>query len=530
MIAVNPSSSTPRPSPSHPSPSVPRSGFRPAGMLAITCLAGALSFVLATRPLPEAAAATAADPTPSGDSGELGAAKPDPSEPPAAQAQAQAQASGADSSAADAPLAEAAQPRRTLRVVGLGWELLAPIVLSNDGLERGDQPLAEAERLDLSASVAHDISELEVRLARGGLSEDGADLALLPLPAFVASYERLRALDPQVFFVLGWSRGRDALAAEDALLLRSAPPRGRVELVGSAGQSATMLGLFALDELGVEASQVELVAPSRDGSARARLRAVERASTVATASFGHGVSVDNRDLVLTSADAPHLIPLVAIAPGSFIRAHTDELSGFTRAWLAGTELLASDAPAAARRIAEESGAPEAVALLNAIAYLEYGSLADAARVAGLSGRDALSLEHLFMRSWQLWRGVGVLSTPAPERAPLANSVLERVVLGQGSARIVEAEPPERSGERLLLVRDLPAGASVDHEQLIETLGLLAGIFARGELELRVHRDKAASEAIVAEAVERFGLDAERVRVGPRLRKRAPAVRIQVYVP
>ncbi len=87
-------------------------------------------------------------------------------------------------------------------------------------------------------------------------------------------------------------------------------------------------------------------------------------------------------------------------------------------------------------------------------YLSFADLADAVRLAGLSGRSAVSLELLFQRNWALWREVGVLSTPAPEHAPLANSVVARVALGEGAPTIFGHAQARRSGERLVLVHRL----------------------------------------------------------------------------
>ncbi len=58
---------------------------------------------------------------------------------------------------------------------------------------------------------------------------------------------------------------------------------------------------------------------------------------------------------------------------------------------------------------------------------------------------------------------------------------------------------------------------------------MAGSFARAQLELRVRKDKQASRRIVAEAIERYDLDPDHVRVGPRIRGRE-AASIRVLAP
>ncbi|PRQ07519.1 hypothetical protein [Enhygromyxa salina] len=502
--------------------------FRPIGLVTVTLITGGLVALLATHPLPEAQA----DP-PSEEADESDAATTDPtkSDTPSATTAANKSdtpaAATSDAAANTDPAPAELTPRRPLRVVGLGWELVAPGLIANDGLSPGENSSFRSAGLDVEFSVALTASEIETQLARGGGDDDGADVAVMPLPTFVASYEHLRALSPEVFFVVGWSRGRDALAANDPKLLTEKPPQGKLELVGYAGQTATMLSLFALDEIGVDTANVALVSATGDKAKDAKLRAVERSLTSPVANSGS--TIDARDLVLSSADAPRLIPMVAVAPASFVRGNTNDLARFGRTWLAGAERFGADVPEAARRISREPGAPEAVVLLEVMGYVAFADLADGARLAGLSGRGAVSIEVLFQRSWGLWRDVGVLSTPAPEHAPLDNSVIARVALGEGAPLIAGQATPKRSGERLILVHRLPEGATIDEAALVEELGFLAGTFERAQIELSVRKDKPANERIIAEAIERFDLEPEHVRVGPRIRSRESAS-IRVLVP
>ncbi|HSO34878.1 MAG TPA: hypothetical protein VLT33_20255, partial [Labilithrix sp.] len=117
---------------------------------------------------------------------------------------------------ADAGAAEAATPKpveRPLRVASLGWELVAAGVAltAPDGGPTG--PL-----LELAPEATLDA--VEARLARGGNDPVGADIAVLPLPAFVLAYDRLRALDPRAFVVVGFSRGREEVHAAAGALLK----------------------------------------------------------------------------------------------------------------------------------------------------------------------------------------------------------------------------------------------------------------------------------------------------------------------
>lgn len=474
------------------------SKFRPLGFVIVSGLAVALGTVLTLRPLPEARAVTVESET------EIAiddAARDEVVAAPSSEAVEQVAA------------APALAPERPLRVTALGWELLGPAVIANDGLTPGAASQFSQAGLAVELTIAKTSDELAAQLARGGGSTEGADVALLPLPTFVASYEQLRALAPEVFFVIGWSDGRDAIAAERAKLLTEGPTNASsIALVGAPGQPATLLGLFALEQAGVDLDRVELIPAHDDRAKHATLRAIERTQANI---------VDARDLVLTSADAPRLIPMVAVAPAGFVHGNTDALARFTRVWLAGVDQLGADVPDAARRIAAQPGAPEAVALLERMGYVSFADLADAVHLAGLSGRGAVSLEVLFQRTWSLWREVGVLSTPAPEHAPLDNLVLASVALGEGAPVVLNHAQPSRAGERLVLVHCVPPDAALDEEALVDEIGFLAGSFVRAEIELSMRRDKQAPRRdlkIIAEAIERYDLDANHVRTGPRIRK------------
>src|SRR5262249_32300007 len=126
-----------------------------------------------------------------------------PSVPPAAGSAIPASASGS----ASAPMAEAGPAKlmeRPLRAVTLGWDPAAPAVLANGGLDPTEASDFTAAGVTTHVRPMEAMSAIEGALARGGGDKDGADVAVVPFSDLVASYERLRALSPEVFFVVGW--------------------------------------------------------------------------------------------------------------------------------------------------------------------------------------------------------------------------------------------------------------------------------------------------------------------------------------
>lgn len=414
---------------------------------------------------------------------------------------------------------EGATPEKPepLRVVALGWEVLAPGVLANGGMEAGEGSRFLEAGLDVTFAAVSDAEQVEVRLGRGGKDDKGADVALLPLPAFVASYERLRALSPQVFFVVAWSRGRDAMVGDAALLLH--PPRGEVRVSGAAGSSEALLALFALDQAGVSPTRVRLV--DDDPKKRAGLEAVQRRKSR---------ELDARRLVMSTADATHLVPVVAVAPTGVVERRRAALVRWSRTWMNGARTLAADPAEAARQLAAQKSAPEAVDLIDALGWLEFTDLHGAASAAGLSGRGAVNLDALFHRTWGLWREVGLLTTPPPERVPLSATVIADLAREGTTPAPKPGRTVPRGEADTLLVHTMP-GRRLDADgesELVTEVGFLAGVFSRSTLEVWIPRSPEAAERVAHHAAERFGLAEGRVVVrGDKDRKAGVAAVITV---
>ena len=412
-----------------------------------------------------------------------------------------------------------------LRVVGLGWEILAPGILANDGATPGPSSHFEEVGLTVTFDAVTDVEDLQRRLGRGGHDEAGADIALLPYPEFVAAYERLRALSPQVFFVVGWSRGRDVVLAErpDAL---QRPVGKDVVLEGAPGRASTLLGLFALDRAGVPMQHVTLhePAPASDGSPRARrsttLQAVQR-------SHANPSALDARKLVLSTAEATHLVPIVAVAPAGQLERRHAAMVAWSRGWLHGVDMVHADPTHAARRVAESEHAPEVVDLIDGLGWIAFASVGDNARMSGLAGRSALHLDTLFARTWDLWRSVGVLTTPAPELAPLRTEVVAEVAVrddGRHHAAPERTDTVPRASAQPLLVVPLELDLSdmaAEHDLQTE-MAFLAAVFSRSELRLAIARNPRAAQRLATRARERHGLRQDRIVTERRPRAKTTA--------
>jgi hypothetical protein len=438
---------------------------------------------------------------------------------PAPDAGAASAAAGATADAGPLKLMD-----RPLRIVALGWDLAAPAVLANRGLDAGEAGDFSAAGVATSIKPVEAMSGVEGALARGGADREGADVAVIPFSELVASYERLRALSPEVFFVVGWSRGREALVStRDALPSSADKPDGKpgdklsVPMIGALGEAATFLGLFALDENGVPPGAVHLLVPGTKPD-DPPLAAVDRDAPAEAA---------RHTILLTTADASRLVPFVAIAQRGLLEKHGKALAAWARVWLEAEKKLDSDPPAAARAIAAAPGAPEPIALLKRLGEIAPASLADNARAFGLSGRGALTLEVLFQEAWRIWRGAGALATPAPDAAPIDGSLIASLVRAHPELATPALAPKPRPAPsnvdaiKAIVTYRQPEG-KVDDDALLTATGILADVFERSWLRVVVTKngsvDAAATKHFVDAVEQRFDLAPGRLLPG----KKAPA--------
>lgn len=452
---------------------------------------------------------------------------------PTASASASASAPTASASAplpsasASAPPVDAGPAKlmdRPLRVVALGWDLAAPAVLANGGLDGAPTSDFAAVGVDVRVAEVESLGGVESALARGGADKDGADIAVIPFCSLVSSYEQLRALRPEAFFVVGFSRGREALVStKDTLPGAEVDIKKGISMVGAAGDPATFVGLFALDANGVPPSAVRLVAAGSAKPDDPPLAAVDRSLIPADGA--------RRNILLTTADASRLVPFVAVAQHGLVEKHGPALAALARVWLEGAKKLADDPPAAARQISSAAGAPEPIALLKRLGNVTPASLADNARLVRLSGRGAMSLEALFHESWRLWRGAGVLATPAPEPVPVSASVIATLVRDNPSL----AAPPKTAWKgasanvdtlKPLLTFKQPEG-KLDEPALLGRAAFLADVFERSALRVAVAKgggvDGAATKKLIEGVEQRFDVAPGRVVAGKKVVGKAAGV-------
>lgn len=447
-------------------------------------------------------------------------------------AQAPVADSGADAGADAAGLAasaDAAAPKddKPLRVASLGWELVA------SGVALAPPPGGPTSPGGPTVELAPESSldAVEARLARGGADPQGADVAILPLPAFVASFERLRALEPRAFLVVGFSHGREELHARPGALLKAPPAADEVKLVAlgpatatdataraGGSESATLLGLFALDLLGVAPARTAFVAPG-----------TPEGKSAAFAALVKGVP-DERPRAFSTADASRLIPIVAVAPKALIDAREGAVREWSKAWLDGLARAKTDVPGIARRLAAKDaiplaagvgGAPEALVLVERLGQLESAGLDQQASLVGPLAKGPVTLEALTLRTWQLARGAGITAAAAPEALPIDARVVAAIAPAPKDVPPAK-DPPGADGDAGAAFGPLPVGTvghvayravEGDADKVASQIAFLGAVFERAVFQITAKGgDKAARE--IAAAAHAKGVAAARLSVAP----------------
>lgn len=398
----------------------------------------------------------------------------------------------ADAAAAAEAAAPTAPAEKPIRVAALGWELVAA------GVDMKSPAVELAPETTLDA--------VEARLARGGNDSQGADIALVPLPAFVASYERLRALEPKVFLVVGFSRGREEVHTNAGALLKAPPGADEVKLVAlgpatsadanmkqAGSESATVLGLFALDLLGVAPARIRMIPAGSEAAKTAPFSAIVRGAS------------DERKLALSSSDASRLIPIVAIAPKGVIESRGKALDDWSKAWVEGLARAGKDAPGAARRLATKDnvtfaagvgGAPEALHLVERLGQIE-------------AAKPTVPIDTLMQRTWQLARAGGLTTSAAPDPLPIdpRAATPPKQTPTAGDADAGAFGPVPTGATPLVLYR---ADTASDANAVAAQIGFLSGIFERAVFRISAKGGDKAAKNIASIARDKYEVSSSRL--------------------
>lgn len=425
--------------------------------------------------------------------------------PAAASASASASAAPAPSGSAPPSVAASASAgeaktalNRSLSMVGLGWDLLAPALLAAEGKRSTATCAFAAADVKVSLDVVSTMTEVERALASGGGANGGADLALLPLSELVGAQDRLRALDLRVFLVAGWSQGRDTLSG---VALSKLPESGSLGIEYSGGTDAISLALLSLDLSGVSLERVKLDERNPSALLHAKSASIED-------------TAKQDDLLLTTREASRLLPYVLVAPRPLLEEREVVLAAFVQGFLSGSETLLKDRAKAARTLAALEGAPEALALLQSLGSFEPIRLYDNAELLGLAGRGAVTIESLIDWQFRVRRAAHLGRAGAPE-APLVDGRVVTRLVRERSKLSQPSEPAKRRAAPATAVALLERSfAKEEEDPVLESIGLLAAVFPQFDVRVTLGGKAAKQQGEwLDRAATRYDLDRARLVPG-----------------
>ncbi len=424
-----------------------------------------------------------------------------------------------DASLAEAA-AEAAAPtakllERPLRVTTLGLALAAPGTMALEAA--GPRPF------ELELAPVETPQKLEARLVRGGADADGADIAIVSLPDLVAASERLRALEPQAFLLVGFSQSSERLVAAAGV---KAPPAGEVKVFVPGGERVAArqwMALFALDSAQVPATRVKLLV----GDERPK-----------DAAYVAGSFLDKNDgeHLLSTVEAGGLVPYVAVTTKHTLTASEPLVRAFTEAWLAGMRRSQGDAGGAAKRVLGKEGAVFSAAsevsgelgnVVERLGRVAPVGLAENARVFGASPAAASRrppLEALASTMVDAFRDAGLLTTPPTW------SLVDRKIL----ASLTKDTPaaPEKldcsRSRRSPVASRREVGATLDEAALTKRIETAAVAYEGCVLRVTLKGGEKPTATFVQSARDKLGLAPEKL-VGGTTATTAAAV-LEVVAP
>ena len=409
----------------------------------------------------------------------------------------------------------------TVRVVAVGYDVLAPGIVANGGVGPDSKESAfRSNGVDARLRAVADDDAIAAALARGGDLGEGAHVAVLALPTLIAHEERLRALELSVVHVAAWSNGRHALHgptsnAGSAIvdLGSDDAKRERIAIVGSREDPSAILALTLFDLAGADVSRIRWEEP---GTAAAR-------SAHWSIAGGSSALPTRGALVASTADAPRLIPYVIVAPAAEVRRDSEAIGRFVESWCDGAERLRRDPAGAARFLAEQPGAPDAVTLIEQLGELDLVGARESARVLGLAGRSPVTIDALHAHSARLLRDAGA-AAPSPSRSLVAHEPI---------AYAVRARPDAFDEQRFSRERVARSSPLVHHEtrargdELVAQVAFLAGAFDAGRIGLSTPGHERGHVRLVGEVTARYDLDTERFTAADGTRARGVTI-VEVY--
>lgn len=270
--------------------------------------------------------------------------------------------------------------------------------------------LKTAYGLDARAVAFTREDELMAQLRKGG-DEGGVDLAAMTVDRLAEWAVALRDAAPRAIFLLGRSRGQEALASVGPKTLQELRGK-RVAVTRKSPCEYFALWLTARAGLSVDdvrwvevPSVVDAGKALRDGRADAAV------------GFKGDLDLALRErggtMLATTADAPHLVATVLVARGEFAARYPDAIRRLVRALLDAGVAVGKGNTDGARKLGEV--APYLGDPTEAVRFAPPATLEDNLTFFGMAGEPPVTFDELFTSAGALFVKLGrVAKVPEPD--------------------------------------------------------------------------------------------------------------------
>lgn len=310
-------------------------------------------------------------------------------------------------------------------VVGLvSWPGYAGGIVANDGFKENPGSIFYKKYgLLVRFVLIEDIDARGKAFAKGG--PDGVDVVWSTIDFWANEFPNFikGGINGRAFLQVDWSRGGDAIVADDSIKSIEDLKNRKIALVQFTPSHWLLETLLRQSQL-TQAEQQKI----RDGliftqdvpSARSAFVAGHTdAAVVWEPDVQQALKRRGSHILVSSRDVPNLIADVMVAKKEFIDEHPRAIESFVHGWFDGVEEAQRNSQYAAQLLVENEPLFQDLgieATKQSLAWVYWANLTDNAQMFGLNGNVA-QFDSIFSNASKIWQSLGAIQNSVnPEMA------------------------------------------------------------------------------------------------------------------
>ena len=421
----------------------------------------------------------------------------------------------------------------TVRMALNVWAGWAPVIFANQGFKPGKEWVTQdGKKFKLELVLIDDPVAMRNAYASGDIHIGWATLDMLPL--FLDELKKDSRTMPRVYQQVDWSNGGDGIVVRDSVTNVGQLRGKKIVLAGNSPSQYFVLN--ALINGGVQPSEVEFVYTPTAFEAAAAFAA--KKDLAAAASWAPDIynlaKVKGNKMLVTTAEANHLIADVWFARADFAKDHPQIIEALVRGFLDAVDQMQSqdNKVAASKWMAAGYSLPPAdtLGMLGDAHWTNYAEN----REFFLNENNPTNFERVWDTAYFLYKRIGKVNDKTPWDQVADFSVIQKLGREPKYANSVNqyktefaaksvSEIKAESGEILtktVVIHFFPNSADVGHkiikqvgakqvEELydpnvsfvIEEIGKMAGQFGAARIVIEGHTDASMKGQVPFESVK-----------------------------